>query len=314
MNLKKLFLVNNECYKAGRKITPKGIMWHSTGANNPYLKRYVGPDDGLLGVNKYGNHWNQFRPDGRQVCVHAFIGKLQNGQVATYQTLPWNHRGWHAGGKANDGYIGFEICEDNLQDRNYFNQVYKEAIELTVYLCKLYGLTEKNIIDHSEGYRLGIASNHGDVKHWFSRHGKSMNMVRADVKKELGGGATVAVYKSGDKGAGVKQLQQDLIKLGFPVGRTGADGSFGPATREAIIAFQNHHKLVVDGIAGPATQAKVQELLKAPNKPTTNSGNGLYRVIVDKKQIGAYGEPKNVSKAVEEGITKGAKEILVQKV
>ncbi|ARP41383.1 hypothetical protein GTHT12_03458 [Geobacillus thermodenitrificans] len=34
MNLKKLYLTKNECYKAGRKITPKGIMVHSTGANN----------------------------------------------------------------------------------------------------------------------------------------------------------------------------------------------------------------------------------------------------------------------------------------
>jgi hypothetical protein len=74
MNLHKLILTNNACYKAGRTITPKGIMVHSTGANNPWLKRYVGPDDGLLGKNQYNNHWNQDKPDGRQVCVHAFIG------------------------------------------------------------------------------------------------------------------------------------------------------------------------------------------------------------------------------------------------
>lgn len=78
MNLRKLILTENACYKAGRKITPKGIMVHSTGANNPYLRRYVGPDDGLLGVNEYNNHWNRDKPGGRQVCVHAFIGKLKD--------------------------------------------------------------------------------------------------------------------------------------------------------------------------------------------------------------------------------------------
>ena len=78
MNLHKLFLTNNECYKVGRTITPKGIMVHSTGANNPNLKRYVGPDDGLLCVNQYGNHWNVERPGGRQVCVHAFIGERRS--------------------------------------------------------------------------------------------------------------------------------------------------------------------------------------------------------------------------------------------
>ena len=161
------------------------IMVHSTGANNPWLKRYVGPDDGLLGKNQYNNHWNQDKPGGWQVCVHAFIGKLADGSIATYQTLPWNHRGWHAGGSANNTHIGFEICEDGLTDASYFSAVYKEAVELCVYLCKQYGLTERNIICHSEGYKLGIASNHGDVMHWFPKHGKSMDTFRADVKAGL---------------------------------------------------------------------------------------------------------------------------------
>ena len=185
MNLKTLIFVNNPCYKAGRTIVPKGIMVHSTGANNPTLKRYVGPDDGLLGKNLYNNHWNQDKPGMRQVCVHAFIGKLADGSIATYQTLPWNHRGWHAGGSANNTHISFEICEDGLTDPSYFSAVYKEAAELCAYLCKLYGLTEKNIICHSEGYKLGIASNHGDVMHWFPKHSKSMDTFRAEVNRLL---------------------------------------------------------------------------------------------------------------------------------
>jgi len=185
VNLKTLLFVNNPCFKTGRSIVPKGIMVHSTGANNPTLKRYVGPDDGLLGRNLYNNHWNQDKPGMRQVCVHAFIGKLADGSIATYQTLPWNHRGWHAGGSANNTHISFEICEDGLTDPSYFSAVYKEAAELCAYLCKLYGLTEKNIICHSEGYKLGIASNHGDVMHWFPKHSKSMDTFRAEVKRLL---------------------------------------------------------------------------------------------------------------------------------
>jgi len=189
MNLRKLILTNNACFKAGKTITPKGIMVHSTGANNPWLKRYVGPDDGLLGKNQYNNHWNQDKPGGRQVCVHGFIGKLTDGSIATYQTLPWSHRGWHGGsgskGSVNDTHIGFEICEDGLTDTSYFSAVYKETVELCVYLCKLYGFSEKAIICHSEGYKLGIASNHADVMHWFPKHGKSMDTLRTDVKKQL---------------------------------------------------------------------------------------------------------------------------------
>ncbi len=188
MNLRKLIFTNNACYKAGRTITVKGIMVHSTGANNPNLKRYVGPDDGLLGKNQYNNHWNQDKPDGRQVCVHGFIGKLADGSIATYQTLPWNHRGWHAGGAANDTHIGFEICEDGLTDKAYFNAVYKEATNLCAYLCKEYNLdpmADGVIIGHYEGHKRGIASNHADPGHWFPKHGKSMDTFRAEVQRLL---------------------------------------------------------------------------------------------------------------------------------
>ena len=192
MNLHKLILTNNACYKAGRTIVPKGIMVHSTGANNPWLKRYVGPDDGLLGKNPNNNHWNQDRPDGREVCVHAFIGKLADGTIATYQTLPWNHRGWHGGsgskGSVNDTHIGFEICEDRLTDLTYLSAVYKEATELCAYLCKEYKLdpmTDGVIIGHYDGHKRGIASNHADPGHWFSKHGKSMDTFRAEVKRLL---------------------------------------------------------------------------------------------------------------------------------
>lgn len=189
MNLRKQILTKNRCYKAGKTIKPKGIMVHSTGANNPKLSRYVGPDDGLLGKNSYNNHWNT-SSKSLSACVHAFIGKLADGSIATYQTLPWDCRGWHAGkgrkGTANDTHIGFEICEDGLKDKTYFDKVYKEAVELCVYLIGLYPyLTEKDILCHSEGYKKGIASNHGDVMHWFSKHGKSMDTFRADVKALL---------------------------------------------------------------------------------------------------------------------------------
>lgn len=207
MNLHKLILTENDCYKAGRKIVPKGIMVHSTGANNPSLKRYVGPDDGRLGTNVYGNHWNC---GGLNVCVHAFIGKIADGSIATYQTLPWDHRGWHAGGDANNTHISFEICEDGLSDAVYFDKVYQEAAELCAYLCEEYGLKPESIICHSEGYKKGIASNHGDVMHWFPKHGKSMDTFRADVAALLTEGKPQAY----DRAAFIRELQE---ALGAPV-------------------------------------------------------------------------------------------------
>ena len=200
MRLLNCLLTANRCYQAGRVIKPKGVMVHSTGANNPNLRRYVQPVSttpdraGLLarlGTNPNGNHWNRA---GLSVCVHGFIGKLADGSVAAVQTLPWNRRGWHAGNgssgrSANDSHISFEICEDGLTDPAYFAQVYREAVELTALLCREYGLdplADGVVICHSEGYRRGIASNHGDVLHWFPRFGKSMDDFRADVAAELG--------------------------------------------------------------------------------------------------------------------------------
>lgn len=112
------FLTNSDCFKKGIIQTPTGIQVHSTGSANPYLKRYVQPDDGYLGKNIYGNSHNR---SGTDVCANAYIGKLQNGTVAIYQTLPWDYRCWLSGsGKAGNankkGYIGFEICEDTLNN------------------------------------------------------------------------------------------------------------------------------------------------------------------------------------------------------
>lgn len=186
MRLIQQFLTKNDCYKNGRTIAPKGVMVHSTGANNPNVSRYV-PGNDEIGYNTGGNHWD--RPnDG--VCVHAFIGKFADGSVGTVQTIPWNFRCGHCGkgknGSANNTHIAFEICEDSMTDPVYFNAVYKEAVELTAMLCKLYGLNplaDGVVICHSEGHSIGIASNHADVMHWFPKFGKTMDTFREDVAR-----------------------------------------------------------------------------------------------------------------------------------
>ena len=91
MRLIKCILTANDCYKAGRTITPKGVMVHSTGANNPLVARYVQPLEGQkdetqlkaeIGTNRNANDWNN---PGLDVCTHAFVGKLADGGVGTVQ-------------------------------------------------------------------------------------------------------------------------------------------------------------------------------------------------------------------------------------
>ena len=113
-------MTQSTCYRQTRKFTPKGVLWHSTGANNPNLKRYVQPDDNakdraellrLLGTNTNRNDWNHASV---QAGLNFWIGKLADGTVAAVQTMPWDYRPWGCGsgakGSGNDIYIQFEIC------------------------------------------------------------------------------------------------------------------------------------------------------------------------------------------------------------
>lgn len=187
MRLYTQLLTHNSCYIKGEHIRPRGVMVHSTGAANPWLRRYVAPDDGRLGEPS-SRHWNQ---SGVGACVHAFIGRLADGSIAAYQTLPWTMRGWHCGGTGNDTHISFEICEDKLADKGYFRATYQATVELTAYLCKRFSLdplADGVVLCHSEGYKRGIASNHADVMHWWGRYGVSMDNFRRDVAEKMKGG------------------------------------------------------------------------------------------------------------------------------
>lgn len=184
MKLTTNYMTRNDCYVAGRKIKPSGIMVHSTAT------------PGVMAASWF-NRWNKSYKAGElnaQVCVHAFVD-----DTGVWEYLPWDHRGWHAGGSANNTHIGFEICEppgfkyvNNAiagyivkAQETYFRKIWTNAVGLCVYLCKLYGLNEQNIICHSEGYAKGVASQHSDVMHWFPLHGKNMDIFRAEVKAAL---------------------------------------------------------------------------------------------------------------------------------
>lgn len=78
------------------------------------------------------------------------------------------------------------IGYDAEKNADYFKAVWDNAVDLSVMLCEAYGFNpEKDIICHCEGYKLGVASNHADVMHWFPKHGQSMDTFRAEVKKRL---------------------------------------------------------------------------------------------------------------------------------
>ncbi len=63
MNLTTRYMTRNDCYNAGRKITPSGIMVHSTATPGAMAEDFF-------------KAWNKSYKAGEmrsQVCVHAFV-------------------------------------------------------------------------------------------------------------------------------------------------------------------------------------------------------------------------------------------------
>lgn len=72
----------------------------------------------------------------------------------------------------------------------------------------------------------------------------------------------------GDSGKGVEQIQTALTAHGFKVV---VDGKFGPATDQAVRAFQKKNGLKQDGIVGPITWAKLQSTSTTPTSVSATS-------------------------------------------
>lgn len=210
-------MTKNPCYTKGRKLVAvKGLMLHSVGTPQPSAQVFI-------------RQWN--KESYNNACVHAFIDG-NTGEI--FQTLPWEHRGWHcasgAKGSGNNTHIGVEMCEpatikytggaswretgDGTNTKATVLRTYTSAVQLFAFLCEEYHLNPLDdgvIISHSEGYRRGIASNHGDVEHIWKKFGLTMDHFRADVQAAMSDNNAVvtgtATYKvmRGDSLWGIAQ-------------------------------------------------------------------------------------------------------------
>lgn len=79
------------------------------------------------------------------------------------------------------------------------------------------------------------------------------------------------VLKNGDEGEDVRQMQSGLIRLGYDLGRWGADGDFGDCTELAVRAFQKDNGLPetgkFDAAALSALDAALAALERTPEEP-----------------------------------------------
>lgn len=179
--------VNNPCYQAAQPMPegrPEGIVVHSTGANNPWLRRYVNAPD-IAGENIYKNYYD--RPDW-QACPHAVIGRDKDGKVRAAKLLPYDICCWNSssGSKGSynysPAYLQFEICEDGLYDEDYFAQAFGLAAQLCREWCDEFDIPLENVVSHKEAHALGYANNHADPDHWLAKFGRDMNWFRSQVE------------------------------------------------------------------------------------------------------------------------------------
>lgn len=171
---------------------PKGGMLHSTGCAQPSAEVFY-------------VKWN--KPSYYSACVHGFID-ANTGDV--WETLPWNYRGWHCGGSANNTHIGVEMCEskwiryllpgeegyapakfiiiDKKKAQADCRRAYDSAVELFAMLGRVWNWNPlTDIISHKEGGQQGIASGHADPEHYWTQLEMpyTMDRFRFDVKNKM---------------------------------------------------------------------------------------------------------------------------------
>lgn len=83
------------------------------------------------------------------------------------------------------------------------------------------------------------------------------------------------VLREGSSGSQVFELQQMLMSLGYNCGIYGADGIFGDATYNAVIAFQRDHGLTQDGIVGPNTYNALYNALNGSSGGGSGDSNNV---------------------------------------
>ena len=95
----------------------------------------------------------------------------------------------------------------------------------------------------------------------------------------------------------VLAYQKQLIALGYDTGT--ADGVAGPKTKKAVRAFQGDHRLIVDGVVGPATRAALIRAIDAKRGTQATTGG----TVVTGAGAGASSNTPETAAQVSETLT-----------
>lgn len=230
----------------------------------------------------------------------------QTGKEVSYQAWYLHSKGWVVLRAKNTeirnkiAYAMKAACDNNKIGYNQSNRLglYKavknygfdpaKCVVLTetdcsalIRVCVCYA-SGKNIPNFNTSSELSVLKATGlfDVYTDNAHCKSSSNLLPGDILVTKTKGHTVAVIsvpnansndgslKRGSKGAKVKELQTKLNKVG---NNLVVDGSFGSATEKAVKDFQKKYGLAVDGIVGPNTTKKLDEVITSNPKPVATA-------------------------------------------
>ena len=124
-------------------------------------------------------------------------------------------------------------------------------------------LTGKKYTDSSDYLRRGdvlVTRTQGHTVVVLSNGSKADSLK---VEHQLGD----RLLKKGMSGSDVRELQQNLLKLGYVLPKYGADGDYGAETVDAVKTFQKKSGLDTDGIYGSNTHKSLTAALEALKEP-----------------------------------------------
>ncbi|WP_185819812.1 peptidoglycan recognition protein family protein [Salibacterium salarium] len=202
----------------------------------------------------WNNTWSKFTPSWKTGGYHEIILRDGTVQVCYRPTMVTN-------GVANHNSYTYHIC---LVGNGSFTDVQEESwTERAKRAMEKFNIPIEHVLGHNELPGTMTAC-----------PGINMNDVRTALNNNRPlSGSTSSLLQRGDQGNSVKQLQEQLIQVGENLSVYGADGDYGSETESAVISFQRKHKLKTDGIAGPRTLAKLEEVISnggdqmSDNKP-----------------------------------------------
>lgn len=163
--------------------------------------------------------------------------------------------------------IGIEMCVNVDGD---FEKMYRNTVKLVSLLLQKHKMTVENICRHFD-----IT---GKACPAFMLQDNDLKKFKNEVEKM----SMKLVLKLNSKGSEVKELQSNLILLGYSVGVYGADGIFGNDTDRAVRQLQKDNKIGIDGIVGSQTYAVIGNLLN--EKPP------VVKPIKDVLKLNSVGE------------------------